>query len=139
LIQVEVAGELLVAGVANGEFVMETGTGALAIGQKVAAHGFGGLGADGTDTTGEEATEEGLVVQTAAIVEGDDNAQLAIIAEQTTSGTHQFGEGQSIGVARQRALLVGRLQGIYEERRVADDGVEVSGNLTPTLSQGEGA
>ena len=117
LIQVEVAGELLVAGVADGEFVVVAGTGALAIGQKVAAHGFGGLGADGTDATGEEATEKGLVVQTTAIVEGDDNAQLAIIAEQTISGTHQFGKRQGVGMARQRALLVGGLQGIYEERR----------------------
>ena len=116
-----------------------TGTRALAIGQKVAARGLGGLGADGTDATGEEATEKGLVVQAAATVEGNDDAQIAIIAEQTISGTHQFGEGQGIGMARQGALLVGRLQGIDEERRVADDGVEVSGNLTPTLSKGEGA
>ena len=129
----------MVAGVADGEFVVVTGTGALAIAQKVAAHGFGGLGADGTDATGEKAAKEGLVVQAAAIVEGDDKAQLAIIAEQTISGTHQFGERQGIGMARQRALLVGRLQGIYEERWVADDGVEVRGDLTLTLSKGEGA
>ena len=73
---------------------------------------------------GKEAVTGGTDGHIVGTVVGDDDRQLTLGSEQAGGTSGQFVEGQGVGVASHGACGIGALQGVLEERGIAEDGVE---------------